>query len=135
MNLLTHTSNVIRFSNMLISTICKLGITFFNYNNYCSSVLMKKYSQISLLIIKFIIIIQGPTIKWIFYLWIGLNQNIVWYTMVWSHGTPYQMYERSARHYLCSRTMFRIFICWNISCSCRPLWSQFFLNASTVPQV
>ena len=50
---------------------------------YYTPILMKKWSRVYLLIIKFIAIIQGPTTKWVFYTWIDLKQNIVSFTMGW----------------------------------------------------
>ena len=84
MNIPTHTSNVIRYSDLQICTSCKLQITF---SNYFTSVLMKKCSNIYLLIIKLMIMIQGPTIKSEFYSWIGPNKILCptqWYMITWN---------------------------------------------------
>ena len=49
-----HTSNVIKSLNFLISIIYKFRTTFFTYY---TPILMKKYSQVCLLLIKFIAIL------------------------------------------------------------------------------
>ena len=59
MNMPTHTSNVTKYSNFLISIFFKFRTIFFNYY---TPILMKKQSRVYLLIIKFIAITQGPTI-------------------------------------------------------------------------
>ena len=58
MNIPTHTSNVTKYSNFLISISFKFRTIFFNYY---TPILMKKQSRVYLLIIKFIAIIQLRT--------------------------------------------------------------------------
>ena len=60
MNIPTHTSNVTKYSNFLISISFKFRTMF---SKYYTPILMKKQSRVYLLIIKFIAIIQGPTTK------------------------------------------------------------------------
>ena len=81
MSIPTHTSNVTKYSNFLISISFKFRTIFFSY--YTPILMKKVLSGVYLLIIKFIAIIQGPTTKWVFYAWIDLKQNIVSFTMVW----------------------------------------------------
>ena len=57
MNIPTHTSNVTKYSNFLISISSKFWTMF---SKYYIQILIKKYGQVYLLIIKFIAIIQGP---------------------------------------------------------------------------
>ena len=62
--------------------------TYIHTNIYFN--INEEISQIIVLIIKFIIIIQCLVIKWVFYVWIGLKQNIVSFTTVRQHESPYQ---------------------------------------------
>ena len=93
-------------------------------------------SRVYLLIIKFIAIIQEPT-KWVFYAWIYLKQNIVFFTMVWLHGILYLIHLKLTYLFQCSKSGYEIFIYRKILERCwAPLWLHFFfdIHASAVFQ-
>ena len=96
------------------------------FSKYYHKILMKKYSRVYLLIIKFIAIIQGSTTKWVFYAWVDLKQKhwvlhigmITWNSLpdIFKVNVSFSMFKSKIQNFLPGKILENIDVLRHYDC-------------------